>query len=228
MGSKALSTFQADLILEIGSRTDVTAALQKQWLNSAYLDLTTRDRFWGVRVPFRYMFPELNTSTTTGTTTTAYRPYISVPSDMLVTHTIIDTTNDQKLKNMSWSDYIRKTGRNNSDDADKPTRWLRYGSYYYLYPTPDSSYVMEVFYRKRPAELSAATDVTAIGAEWDEIILKLAVIQTLMRFKDYEKAEAEKKEWLDVVASKVLLYTHEMGDRGDYMKPDQSYNSWGY
>jgi hypothetical protein len=49
-----------------------------------------------------------------------------------------------------------------------------------------------------------------------------------MRFKDYEKAEAEKKEWLDVVASKVLLYTHEMGDRGDYMKPDQSYHSWGY
>jgi hypothetical protein len=226
LGQKALSVFRSDLLLELGARTDTTTTQQDQWINAAYTDLTTRDTFWGLRVPFKFAFPELNTSTTK--TTTAYRPYIDVPTDALVASTIHDTSNDVKLKNMAWRDYIRKTGRADTASAGKPTYWTRYGSYYYLYNTPDSAYVMTVYYRKRPALLSATTDVTAIGAEWDEVILKLAVIQTLMRFKDYEKAEVEKKEWLDLVASKVSIYRQEMGDRGDVRKPDQSYFDFTY
>ena len=226
MGAKAFSTFKTDLVLATGSRTDFTDTLQAQYLNSAYTDFTTRDRFWGLRVPFRFMFPELNVSTTK--TTTANRQYIDVPSDLLTTHTIHDTSNDKKLKNIAWREYIRKTGRADTTKSDKPTHWVRYGAYHYLFPTPDDAYLMEVFYRKRPTALSAATDVTAIGAEWDEVILQLAVIQTMMRFKDYEHAEVEKKEWLDVVASKIQVYQAEMGDRSDYMKPDQSYHTWQY
>jgi hypothetical protein len=226
VGAKDFSTFKTDLIIELGSRTDITTTLQGQWVNSAYTDFTTRAQFWGLRVPYKFMFPELNTSAIINTV--GDRAWISVPTDMLVTTTIHDTSNDRKLKNMAWRDYIRKTGRGDSDESGTPNYWCRYGTYYYLYPTPDDSYVMEAFYRKRPTSLSASTDVTAIGAEWDEVILKLAVIQSLMRLKDYEKAEIEKKEWLDVVASRVQLYTQEMGDRGDYMKPDQSYHQWTY
>lgn len=226
MGAKTLATFRSDLLLELGNRQDVTESTQTQWINSSYADLCTRDTFWGLRVPLKFLFPELNTSTTKNTT--AYRAYIDVPTDCLVTATIHDTSNDVKLKNIAWRDYVRKTGRDDSGEADKPTLWVRYGSYYYLYPTPDSTYVMTVYYRKRPAALSATTDTTAIGAEWDEVILKLAVIQSLMRLKDYEKAEVEKKEWLDVVASKISIYRQEMGDRGDYMKPDPAYFDWSY
>ena len=172
------------------------------------------------------MFPELDTSTTS--TTQADRAWITVPTDKLTTYTIFDTSNDKKLKNIARADYIRRTGRADTDQADKPTHWLTMGTKYYLYPTPDAAYVMEVFYRKRPADMSASTDVTVIGSEWDEVVLKLAVIQSMMRLKDYEKAEIEKKEWLDVVASKIQLYRAEMGDRADYLKPDPSYNQWGY
>ena len=226
MGAKTFGTFKTDLVLETGARNDFTATLQGQYINAAYQDLCTRSTFWGLRVPFRYMFPELNVSTTK--TTTTNRAWVTVPTDMLITTTIHDTSNDRKLKNMAWREYIRKTGRADADSSAEPTHWTRYGGNYYFSPTPDGAYVMEVFYRKRPTDLSASTDVTAIGAEWDEVVLKLAVIQTLMRFKDYEKAAIEKKEWMDVVASKVQLYTQEMGDRGDYMKPDQAYHSWGY
>lgn len=172
------------------------------------------------------MFPELNV--TANKTTVAQQAWVTVPTDMLITYTIHDTTNDRKLKGIGWREYMRRTGRADSDSADDPTHWVRYGGNYYLYPTPDAAYVLDVSYRKRPTALSAATDVTAIGAEWDEAILKLAVIQTLMRFKDYEPALVEKKEWLDMMASKIGIYTQELGDRGDYLKPDQSYHQWGY
>lgn len=226
MGAKSFSTFKTDLVLETGARTDFTTTLQGQYINSALTDFTTRDTFWGLRVPFKFMFPELNTSTTVSTVED--RAWITAPTDKLITYTIHDNSNDKKLKNINWRDYIRRAGRGDTDEAGSPTHWATYGSSYYLYPTPDDSYVMEIYYRKRQAELSGSADVTAIGAEWDEVILKLAVIQTLMRFKDYEKAEIEKKEWLDVVASRVRLYSQEMGDRGDYMKPDQNYFNWNY
>jgi hypothetical protein len=172
------------------------------------------------------MFPELSVSTTVNTL--AERAWVLVPTDMIITETIHDTTNDVKLKNIAWRDYIRKSGRGDSDESGEPTHWVRRGGYYYLWPTPDAAYVLEVFYRKRPAALSAATDVTVVGAEWDEAILKLAVIQTLMRFKDYESALVEKKEWMDMMASKVGIYTQELGDRGDFMKPSQAYHTWTY
>jgi hypothetical protein len=226
MGTKTLAGFRADLLLELGSRTDTTTTQQDQWINASYMDLTTRSNFWGLKVPIKYMFPELNVSSTAYTQED--RAYIDVPSNCLVTYTIVDTSNDNKLKNVGWRDYIRRTGRNDTDSSGEPTSWTRYGSYYYLYPTPDSAYNIEIYYRKRPTLLSATTDTTAIGTEWDEAILKLAVIQTMMRFKDYEKAEIEKKEWMDMMASRIGIYTQEMGDRGDYMKPDQGYHQWGY
>jgi len=220
MGTYTYSTFQSNLTFELHKRDDISAYVGN-WINAAYLDLTTRDRFWDLKVPQPIVFPELCTSS--ASTTTDGRAYISLPTDCLYPITIHDATSDKRLHNMTWRAYIEKTDRADTTAESQLDKWVRYGGYIYLYPTPDASYSLTTYYYKRPALLSASGDVTAIGEEWDEPILKLAVWQGLMRLKDYEKAALEKAEWVAMLAGKLGAYKKQELDREEFLKPDYAY-----
>lgn len=220
MGDKDFDNFKSDLKFHLGNRTDVDSSLGG-WINTAYRDLTTRNMLWGVKMPEQYVFPQLFTSLSSNTSDGV--AYVTAPTDTIYIISIDDTTSDRKLVNIPWREYLRQTGRAVADSESAPTKWVRFGSNIYLYPTPDATYALSVYYRKIPAVLSSGSDTTVIGAEWDEPILKLAVIQTFMRYAEYEKAEIEKREWIDMMASKVGMYYREESDRQTYMKPDFTY-----
>ncbi len=225
MGERTYAEMCADLKFHLGNRTDSDTNIAN-WINVAYKDLTTRNMLWGVKMPEQYIFPELNTSASKSTTDGV--AYVTVPTDALYVATIDDTTSKRKLVNIPWREYIKHPDRATTTSEGAPTKWVRYGLNLYLYPTPDATYALTVYYRKRPAELVNASDVTLVGDEWDEPILKLAVIQSFRRFGEYEKAEVEKKEWVDMMAAKVGMYFREESDRETYRKPDMTYFTSGY
>ncbi len=220
MGDKAYSSFQSELLFNLGKRDDIDS-LKGGWINTAYLDLTTRNRFWDVPIPRFFDFPELKTSTTK--TTTAGTAYVVTPTDALFIRHLWDSTNDRKLNKIRFHKYVDAGGRASSSARGKPTEWVREGANIYLLPTPDATYTIYVYYRKRPAALSDAADVTAIGAEWDEPILLLATAQSFLRLGEPDKSLLWQKEFISSLAGKIAIYAQEDKDLKDQMKPDLAY-----
>lgn len=216
MGTYTLANFTDSLTFELGQRSDVSTYVAN-WINQAYIDFTTRNKFWQLRFPKNFRFPELDTDqpdvTIDGTA------YVATPTDCLYPHTVHDDTNDKKLDNMVWRTYIKKTGRATATSEGKPAKWVRYGSRIYFHPTPDAAYTVTIYYRKIPAVMITG-QTTAIQSIWDEPILKLAVIQSLMRLKEYDKATKEKAEWIDMMAGKLGVYDYEALDRNEFFAPD--------
>jgi hypothetical protein len=233
VGAKALSTFKTDLKFHLGRVNDTTIDdYTAGWINSAYIDLTTKDRIWGLRQNF--YFPELmDTSTTSCTDGTAY---VQSAARCLYVEGVHDSTNDVQLHNISWNDYEGRTGRADSDSEGDPTHYVVHGAVgnnneyrkIWLYPTPDSSQGITIAYRKIPAELSAATDVTDIGVEWDEPLLQLAVIQTHIRLNEFPQAEYKKGEWMDTVSSLIGIYNKEALARKDIRRLNYGYQQNEY
>ncbi len=231
MGTMTFAVFQSNLVFELGNRSAL-GSYTDDWINTAYLDLCSRTEFWGLKFPKNFTFPELDVPATP-VNTVAGTAYIAAPSDCLFIHTVHNVTSDRKLTRIpSIRKYTEKTGRATTASRGTPTEWIRFANdsgvgRIYLYPTPDAVYAMTAFYRKRPALLTG-TDTTAIGAEWDEPILKLAVIQSLMRLKDYDKAKIEKQEWLDMMSGKLGFYTKEEKDGSQFFYVDPAYKDFGY
>lgn len=236
MGSLNFSEFKAELKLQIYQRDDLDSVSGVdyigEWVNRAYIDFTTRDRFWELRFPADFYFPELEVIDASKSTSDGVA-YVDTPAKTLLVRWVWDSTNDYKLTRFeSWIKYIEKTGRATAASEGKPTKYIRVAGggtdRIYLYPTPDTAYSLEIGRRKIPAELTG-TDVTAINEIWDEPILKLAVIQTLMRLKEYEKARIEKAEWIDMVRSKVDVYSQEYRDaKKAKIIPDITYLDFRY
>lgn len=226
MGAKTFATFQSDLLFELGNRTDLDN-YKADWVNHAYITLTTMNRFWGLKRDFH--FPELfdfsSASCTDGTA------WVQTAERCLYVKDVWDTTNDTQLKKIGWNDYVGRTGRSDTDSEGDPEYWVTYGATgsnnkykrVWLYPTPDSSQGIRIYYRKIPTEMSGDDDVTDIGIEWDEPLLQLAVVQSHMRLNDFDKAEYKKKEWLEMVSGIIGIY-----DKEDLARKDIRSLNYGY
>lgn len=218
MGDRTFATFQTNVKLALGNRDDVDDYLDN-WINSAYRTLTSKN--YSPILGRKFVFPELETDTTTNTSTGS--TYISKPSDCLFVQTIHDTTSDKKLTNFSWMDYTAKTGRATSSSRANPRKWVTRGDYIYLFPTCDGIYTLKVYYRKRPTALSGNTDTTDIGAEWDDILENLAVHQSYMRLGEPEKAKAYYEFYMNLVSDLLGVYEREDLDRESTRKPSPGY-----
>jgi hypothetical protein len=217
---KAYTRFQFGNNTAFDSPTDYYLV----WVNRAYIQLTTQDRFWGLRRNF--YFPQLETSSTA--TTVDGTAYVSVPTDALIIRDVYDETNNVHLDKISHHEYVDYTDRATSTSEGKPTEWVRSGSYIYLHPTPDSAYTVRIYYRKIPTVLALNTDTTVIGAEWDMPIITLAAYHGKLWTNDYEKAKYLKQEFLDQAGGIITIYSQEEQARSEAFGLDLAYRTFGY
>jgi len=198
----------------------------EEWVNDAYIQITTKNRFWGLKKDFD--FPELHVSST-GTNTADGTAYINSTASVLYIEEVYDATSNVHLEWMPWSWYISKTDRSNTSAENNPEYWHRRGTVgtndLFLYPTPDSSYSIIYDFRKRPPVITSA-QATLIGAEWDEPILMLALIKGCQRMGMFEKAQHLKAEWIDMVSG-MLGGKEELAKRGG-IKPKYEWKGRPY
>ena len=214
MGTTTFSEFKDQLKFELGERTDLSSHstlgdLYGDWIDLGYLTLVTSNDIQGVKRSL--YFPELFTEDTSQSTADGTAT-VNKPTDALYVEGVIDTTSDFEMENISWKEYKGYTGRSNSDSRATPREWTRRGDLIYMHPTPDAVYAITIYYYKRPAVLTG-TDVTAIGKEWDEAVLKLSVVFGLMKLKRYEEAAVEKKAWIQLLEGITGMYDKERRDR---------------
>jgi len=208
MGERTFTEMQTDLKLELGNRDDtiVTSARLGDWINQAYIQLTCAKRIFEIKK--RLYFPELEvfdwSKSTANTTKT-----ISIPTGCIVIrHIKMSSGGDNKplvrMTEKKYWDYIP-----NTSGYGEPTHWVRYNNQIYLYPTPDATYKMRIAYKKRPTLLSSGDDLTAIGDEWDDPIVQLAVIRSHLRIGEIDKANAKRSYFNEAVSNIVELYFEE-------------------
>lgn len=216
------------LKFQFGNRTDLEDVsdlnLYETWINSAYTQLCSRNRFWALKRNFK--FPQLQDTDTSQSTTDA-TAYLSVPSDALVIQNIQDTTNDRDLDYIKPGAYFAYTDRSDTDAEGQPTEYTRSGSKLYLHPTPDATYTTEILYRKRPATLSG-TEETAIDEEWDDAILALAAFMGFSWLHEYDKAEARKNEFIGLVSGLIGLYDQEEKGANDTYQMKEGTKEYGF
>lgn len=223
MGDYTKTQFEDYLQHRLGGNTAVESPVNylSVWINGAYRFLTTSDTIWGIKR--RLYFPELEASDTTQSTADG-TAYISVPTDCLVVREIYDRTNNRRLNWISWSEYIKKSDRADTTAEGDPLKWIRSGTYLYLYPTPDAVYAMTVYYKKRPAALSAADDTTVIGKEWDDVILEVATFMARNWLNEPERAEIAKKTAAEMIGGLMTVYGAEERARRETVRPDEQSN----
>ncbi|MCK9597899.1 MAG: hypothetical protein M0R06_02590 [Sphaerochaeta sp.] len=218
MGSTTFSDMKTRLKLRFGN-SDSWDSYYGTWCNSAYGQLVNRDKITPDDRK-RLYFPELITSTSSSTSDGT--AYVSTPSDCLVVYEVFDDTSNVRLDWIPFRDYLAKTDRDTTTAEDSPEKWTRSGSYIYVYPTPDSTYSLTIYYRKRPTALSADADVTAIGAEWDDVILELAYSIGRMWAGEIEKSEYSMKLAEKMMSQISGLYDAEEKARREKIRPEAS------
>jgi hypothetical protein len=220
MGAYTTANFEDYLLLRLGNNTALQSPTNylRKFVNQAYRFLAMSDKPLGSRRAL--YFPELETSTVTGTTTVDGTAYISTPTDALLVREVYDTTNKKRLDWMSWPDYIGKTDRADTSSESQPSYWHRSGGYIYLYQTPDAAYVMRVYYKLRVNDLDGATyNYTVLGKEWDDVILELAVWFGRNWLNEPERAEYAKKTALEMIVGLQSIYSAEEKARREGFRP---------
>jgi len=194
------------------------------WFNRAYNRLTTQDMLLGVKR--RFYFPQLETSANADTVDGV--AYIGVPADCLVIRDLYDTENYRRLASITPRTYLSYTDRADTTAEGEPTEWVRQAAYLYLHPTPDDAYTINVHYRQIPAALSSGASTTAIGAEWDDVLITLASYIGKMWTMDYEKAKMLKEEFKEQAEGIISLYGEEAKAREEFLHVDEVYRDRGY
>lgn len=166
-----------ELRARLGGRTDVEARLPV-WLNDAYFELLLS--------PTIEIF-ELDTAVTVPTIA-GLRIY-SLVSLTNLWHILgmLDETNEREVRRWSWKafDQIRRT-------TGQPTKYARFGTNFYLDPTPNGVYNLLLRYRQRPNELAEGGS-TVTGREWDEPLLHLAAEKGYIGLERHEQAMKQRQ-----------------------------------
>lgn len=218
MGSYTKTQFAAHMLLRFGGNSALSTPTDylTHWVNAAYRHLTTSEHPLGVKRSI--YFPELETTATAATSDGV--AYVSVPTDCLVIREIYDATNNTRLDWISWPAYIEKTDRADTTAESTPSYWHRSGGYIYIYPTPAAAYNLTVHYKKRVTDLSGASEVTAIGKEWDDIILEMAVWFGRNWMNEPERAEFARKMAVELISGLTEVYDTEEMARRETLQPD--------
>jgi hypothetical protein len=197
-------TMQDHTIRNLGNRTDL-ATLVPEWLNTCYLDVITTGRLPELGKFAPIPVPELDTTgsiyTSDGVATVAQ------PANLLFPISLRDMTNGAPLR--EWT--IQYYDRHHGTVEGKPYAYALFSKTFYIEPTPDAVYTIQVRYRKDvtiPA-LVADADVSVIGSVWHELLVFGASYRGALSL-GYPDAD----KWM--TAGKAYMSSHsEMGSEED-------------
>ena len=229
MGNYSHDDFIKYTKFRMGQRTDLSSVDNEDfyglWVNSAYKDLTSKNRIFGIKgFQNKVYFPELEDADTSQSTSDG-QAYINVPTSALIIRAVEDTTNDRILAPISWSRYKSHKGRADTSAESEPLEWVRRGGRVYLFPTPDDTYAMTIDYRKKITTNISGDSTTDIGGEWDDPIVQLATYKGLMWMNENpELIQAVKGEFMETIADLLGVYFQDEIGRVSYMHLDPSYN----
>lgn len=170
----------------LGGRSDATDDIVDDYINAAYKQLAMSFRF--------YELENTSTSTTTVSGTASY----AVPTGCRQTISIVDTTNKNKLEPRDIAWYEQQD--TSTDVTGAPEYYVRYGSNYLLWPTPDGAYSLRIRYTALPDTITTGEE-PVYSVEWHRVLVFLAASSLCFRFGLDSKGMNLKNEALGMISA---------------------------
>jgi hypothetical protein len=225
MGDRTYSDFKTDVLFELGNRndTDISATWLGRVVNDAYIELACSRELYGAKG--RVYFPELEQGDTSQTVNTTDTNTLTIPYNAMVIRHVRDDTSDYVLKRVSQTEMWKKWG---NSGTGAPKYWYRDDTVIRIQPDADDTYSMRILFKARPDALSDNTDTTAIGSEWDEIILQLAVIKAHYRLREFPEANAKVPIVQQMIRNIAGIYNEEQRANDDRILPSSTFTDKEY
>jgi hypothetical protein len=131
---------------------------------------------------------------------------------------VLDTTatgnnEPQKLRQVSLDEWDIEAGADESDERAIPEIWMRWNNILRIWPSPDKAYLIRIsMMRNLPLLLSGTVDATGIPAEWDEILVKMAIAKGHFFNEDYELEQQAGNSVVGAIRNATLVRTKEEED----------------
>lgn len=195
-----LVTIRTRLRRQCGSpdTTDVPEADLTEFINSAYRDISSRYRFHTVRKICQF-------------STVAGDKMYGLPTDCEAVLRVRDVTSGKKLAKRG-DRFVAEQEASDVDVEGAPTDYVRQKDWIWLDPTPDTVYVIEVFYKAGITDLSADADEPIIPVSWHEGILKLARHKFYDDKGDIPKAKYALENYNSWLSTKTIELDEEKSD----------------
>lgn len=162
MPAWSLGDLMSQATARIGNRSDLAASTVSFWVNAAYAEVAQAA-------------PSAQMETIAVSSTTSGENRIELPTDCM------------ELLNLSWltdighgsSRTLRRASINQVDQAGflpigKPQQYAQFNSWLELWPSPDSSYSLQMRYLAYVSDMTATTAIPSLATEWRPGILYLA------------------------------------------------------
>lgn len=196
---ETLLSLKTELLLRLGSRSDIGAGRPEMWINFAYFDIVTSleiDDMKGsysfntVAGTYLYKLPDavFYTDAVSSTDETTY------PDAGGLQYELIDLDRYRRLPATTVGTQI---------NTAQPLSYFRYAKMLVLYPTPSLVSPVAVDFLIRPGKLVADGDSPILAYEWHEAILLLARAKAHSALLEYDLAEIAHNEYINFVRRKL-------------------------
>jgi hypothetical protein len=181
MARRTFADMDAELLLRLANRTDVTSAMREQFINDSYL-----------RIANEFDHKELQV-TASETLLAAASSLTPVASDIWWIDFVKDTTNGKDIQFTDVEDveqYLVSTGN--------PNKFYWHGGVMYFDAAPASNLALKLWYTKKPTRLSG-TDNSALDEVFDPVIVMFAQalgFQTVRDMRESHIAEVQANNYV--------------------------------
>jgi hypothetical protein len=177
MARRTFDEIDAELLLMVANRTDLTAAMRNFALDQAYYHVASM-----------FKHPELE-GIDTPTLADNATSFTMDATDVWWITSVRDTTNERPVHPMS-----RETDQALTTKPDgAPSRYVYYNETLYVDRKADGAVAMAVDYYQRPAELGGSS-TSALDHVFDEVILMMAAKFAFIKVRDFDESKEIDRE----------------------------------
>lgn len=102
----------------------------------------------------------------------------------------------QKLQNMPFAqadeDFINK---DNAAESGTPVLWWEWGGTFTLWPAPSSALTIKLFYTKKPARITASTDLLSVPDKYYRQVVDYVLQQAYEMDEDWQASQVKAQQF---------------------------------
>ena len=180
-----LATCMSNATNVIGERADISLSRCSHWANVAALDVQQA-------IEPQQMEAIAISSTTSG------ENKITLPTDF---YSALDVSNLSQTPPYLLSKWNVYDVDSNMTDQGMPTNYVMYSTWMELWPSPDSSYSIQLRYQARPSVLTATTATPSFDTRFGIAWLYRTAEYLADSVKDFETAAVYRQKYLSALAT---------------------------
>lgn len=188
MARRTFSDIDAELLLRLANRTDVTSAMRANFIKDAYLD-----------VAMLFHHKEIEKIDIASVITSGADSCTPAASDLWFPMTVRNQT-DGYLIRLTMREEIERA---QTKPTSRPYKYHWFGGVLYFESLADTSKTLKIWYKRKPVDFSGGQS-SELDELFDPVIIILAAKQGFETVRDFDEAEQQEALFNREISRKKL------------------------